>query len=308
MVDITRSTTTWERWTPARAKDVLDNHADPLGRRIDREERDKLVRDMVAGLWDDNGETVKFTDDGICTDGHKRFAAIVEAGDRLPGGELWLQTCRGVPYDSRDSVDVGQPRSDADFVKMHDLQIEGSSKDVAAFARRVWLYRQGQKLRASPGLPKPSPREVAKVIKSDALIRPAFKRGRDLRNGPGIGTFSVNAMAYWLLSRVDDGALEDVFWPGLLTGQNVTGPIIVVRDRLLRAGKPYVQGRDKMTGDEMVCAIVNAWNAFGQDEKIRTEQLYPPRGRLLSANFPEAARPKPGKTHLRLVEVPRHAV
>lgn len=298
-----RSSTAWEVFTPVTAQKTLDNHSDPLKRDTNQEEVDKLARAMERDEWDDNGESVKFTGDGIMTDGHKRMTAIAQLGDRLPRGELWLQVCRGVTYDSRDTVDTNQPRSAADFVKMHGLSVEGKSKDLAALAARVWLYRQGIPVRVWTGRersPKPAPNELAKVIRSETLIGQAMKRGRDLRRHGKFGTISTNAMAYWLMSRVDDGSLEDVFWPALMTGETLNRTIVVCRDRLIRAGKMNTRGPEWLNADQMLYALVAAYNAFGQDKVLREADLLPKGGVVYSSNFIEPLRPLPGKANPRL--------
>lgn len=306
---LTMPTATWEAWTPALARKVLDNHADPHARDIEPMYVDQLKRDMIADEWDDNGETVAFTGDGTCTDGHHRFTAIAEAGDDLPRGELWLLTVRGVAYDSRDTTNTGRPRGAADFVKMHDLGIEGiPNPHISALAYRIWLYRQGVPVRRADGiskgrLPKASPRELARVIKSDKLIPQALKRGQDLRRHAKIGTGSVNAFAYWMFSRVDDGMLEHLFWPGLLTGAQASRPLVVCRDRLIRAGKPSRRGVDAMNGDQMVYAMTMAWNAVGRDKTISEEKLLPANGVVTAKNFVEPLHPLPGKAAPRLLEV-----
>jgi len=300
-----RSSTQWECFTPALAAKILENHSDPMGRDIDQLEVDKLERAMVRDEWDDNGESIKFADTGVMTDGHKRMAAIAQAGDRLPRGELWLQVCRGVRYDSRDSVDTAQPRSAADFAKMHGLAIEGRSKDLASLATRIWLYRQGIPVRTWTGKdrsPKPAPSELGKTIKAETLIGQALKRGRDLRRHGKFGTISTNAMAYWLMSRVDDGSLEDVFWPALMTGETMNRTIVVCRDRLIRAGNMAVRGPEWLHTDQMLYALIAAYNAFGQDKVLKEADLLPKGGKVYASNFVEPLRPLPGKANPRLFQ------
>ena len=64
--------------TPEMAETWLSKN--PSNRTISKAWVDALARDMEAGEWDLNGESIKFNGDEALTDGQHRLAACVQSG------------------------------------------------------------------------------------------------------------------------------------------------------------------------------------------------------------------------------------
>ena len=64
----------------------------------------QFARDMTAGKWMLNGETIKIASDGTILDGQHRLYACIQA-------EVPFETVviRGLPMEAQDTIDTGAP-------------------------------------------------------------------------------------------------------------------------------------------------------------------------------------------------------
>lgn len=126
---------TWEDVTPEIATQLLEGNTD--NRRLDQRRVDAIAADIVAGAWQETGDTVKIAADGEIIDGQHRLWGIVEAGRGVR-----LLVVRGIAKEARVAVDRHRPRRDAD-----DLEALGGVTDAA---RAVALVKNLDRLLDGP--------------------------------------------------------------------------------------------------------------------------------------------------------------
>lgn len=118
--DITLS---FEEVSPELAQKWLDENHDNQ-RKIKKNVVAQYVRQMNNGQWlSDNGETVKFTEEGL-SDGQHRLHAVIEHGKPVV-----LMVMRGLKKEHMTSMDMGSKRTLADILRIHGHEpIKGLSE------------------------------------------------------------------------------------------------------------------------------------------------------------------------------------
>ena len=120
---------TTESITPKLAEKYLEENVD-YNRPISQRHVDLYARDMKAGKWVQNGETIKFNGTGALLDGQTRLWACTEAG--VP---FTTAVARGVPR--LEDVDRGRPRTMGHILAMR--QVKNAVK-VAVALRTIWRW------------------------------------------------------------------------------------------------------------------------------------------------------------------------
>ena len=92
----------------------------------------KIVEDIGAGRWKDNGETVKFSKTGVLLDGQHRLTAIYMAGVTVR-----LMVVTGLEDDVQPTIDIGMARTAGSLLSMNGIA-QGNA--VAALAKMVIRY------------------------------------------------------------------------------------------------------------------------------------------------------------------------
>ncbi len=93
--------------TPALAKKWLEKNLN--NRNIRGQKVANLARDIQAGRWAVNGDTIRFSEDGVLLDGQHRLAAVVKAGRSITTAVAY-----GVPSEARMTMDAGAARTAGD--------------------------------------------------------------------------------------------------------------------------------------------------------------------------------------------------
>lgn len=123
--------------TPKLAQDMLNSSK---GNRSIRPSRvDTHARQMIAGEWHDNGDTVRVYGDGSLQDGHHRLAAIVKSG--VPMRTILVT---GITKEAALTVDKGSPRSVSDNILFLNPELGTElSGMMATLARYLILHDLG---------------------------------------------------------------------------------------------------------------------------------------------------------------------
>src|ERR1700712_1414339 len=85
----------------------------PANRNIRRSAVDAYARDMLAGHWVLNGETVKISTTGHLLDGQHRLNAVVAAAVTVP-----MIVVSNIPAEVMATVDAGVKRTYADALRL----------------------------------------------------------------------------------------------------------------------------------------------------------------------------------------------
>jgi hypothetical protein len=242
----------------------------PNNRNLRRAVVDAYARDMEAGRWRLNGETVKFSETGQLYDGQHRLNAVVQSGQTVP-----MVVVRGLGSDVMSTVDAGIKRSYSDALR---LAGEDNTATLAAVCRRAVMWERG--MRTNTGAIRPTSLEMDDFLQRHPEIRTSAELAARLASRERLPA-SVIGLCHWLFSLIDP---EAATWFLLRVadgdGLAATDPIAVLRARVTRL---RVSG-GRINETEGLALTIRAWNAH-RSGSARTK-LQMPKGGLTNENFP----------------------
>jgi hypothetical protein len=234
---------------------------------------EKYARDMKAGKWHRNGESVKISWNQTIVDGQHRLYACMRAG--VP---FWSIVVTGVDPAAQDTVDTGLPRRMGD-----QLAIANEKNPVILAAVTRWALRWLHGVRGGgPGY-QPTQTEMLDYLNTDPRLRMAAAYAARAKKEFKPVRPPVYAMA-WMLLHGEDWNAAEVFLERLLDGADLPHdhPVLALRNRMINAKIPPVE---RLTEHEQLALFCLAWNAFRDDRSLSRLQL--PTGGLTARNFPE---------------------
>jgi hypothetical protein len=254
-----------ETITPARAEQFLtlnDNN-----RKIIPRVAEKYARDMRAGSWALNGQTLKVSTTGRLLDGQHRCYAAMKTGKSFR-----VIVVNGLPDAIFETLDSGPVRSLGEVLGTRG---ERNVNSLAAALQKLWLYEQDLPTYSSL---RGSHAELLSVLEQNPGIRDSVQytlsHGRDVVPG-GIAGATHYLAARWnreqadhFMARVGDGAelkLHD--------------PILRFRELMLRN---RANKRDPYREVEKWALMIKAVNASFQGAEVRLLVWRPGAGE----NFP----------------------
>jgi hypothetical protein len=217
---------------------------------------------IEADQWILNGETVKFSRTGRLLDGQSRLQAIVEA--RRPA---MLEVRGGLPDEAQQAMDCGEARRGT-----HTLEMLGESHPLVLSPALRWIFKWEQGQLGSGG------GHGRKSVLENQSIKPMLERHAGLRLsvawavnlGARLRKFLPHSeAAFFHYVFAQGGRLKrDAFFDGLLTGNAVSQPVALLRQRILGAPARLPSGvRIKLT--------VKAWNAHQAGRNLKELTLAP---------------------------------
>ena len=240
------------------------------------------ARDMIAGAWPVNGETLKVARNDDVLDGQHRLLACMRAGVPF---RSYIVT--GLPAGIQDTIDCGIVRKDSDQLGLHG---EYQPKSLAAITKWAIRWAAGGRGRSVGGTIKPSHSEVIGFIRANPEIRDATRWGISARGRYKSVRISSYGMAWWLFTHIDGGVYSDLsrhraedFLEKAVTGADIGigNPAYSLRERFRRAREMD----ERLNEYEQLALFIIAWNAWRDGKEIRRIAL--PHGGLTTRNFPE---------------------
>lgn len=231
----------------------------------------RIANDIKQGRWQLNGDTIRFSSDGVLLDGQHRLHAIIEA-------EQPVQTyiVRGLASESFETIDTNRAsRSGGDILSIAGYK---NCNTLSATASLVITYeRTGDPLNPTIRF-KPTPWEIHQYIESNQKLVDAVNYIVGHRNGIGsLISLSRYSFAFYRMSS------SDPFKSRLFTEQFRTGsdlepgsPVLILRNRYIddRLGKARMNNRYKLA------LLFKAWRLWSDGAsvkhlRIREEGLAP---------------------------------
>lgn len=240
-----------------------------------RRVRDNAVhgyaRDMAAGNWAENGESIKFAKDGTLLDGQHRLHAIVQSSVTLR-----MLVVTGLETIAQETMDDGRKRSVADALT---LRGEHNAAQLAAITRRALMWKQG--VYRNVGNRPPTNTETLGFLAAHPELRESTSVSVSLRKAVALPA-SVVGLTHWLFSAIDKED-ADWFFERLGTGANLEQyhPVWTLRKRAAEIDKE--QGR--VPEDMLLAFVIKAWNAFREGQPIRILRFTP--GGANAEKFPQ---------------------
>lgn len=220
------------------------------------------ARDMAAGKWMQNGETIKFAKDGTLLDGQHRLKAITIAG--VP---VLMLVVTGLDFSTQETMDAGSKRTTADAL---GLRGEVNSTVLASILKRVWLWDAGDyKLSANV---VPTTAECAELLRH----RPELRRSAEIASRVH-GSFrylpqSIVGTAHHLFSRIE---LAEAAWFFQRLGNGAelptAHPILTLRTRAMTEAAD----RRQTPPDRHLAYLIRAWNAVRDGRTLDRIQQAP---------------------------------
>lgn len=213
------------------------------------------ARDMESGNWAENGESIKFAQDGTLLDGQHRLQAISRAGVTVR-----MLVVTHLPHSTQETMDDGRKRTLADALA---LRGETHAVALAAVLRRALLWERG--VFRNHGSFVPTNAECLAYLARHSHIRDSAAIGVALR-GPTKLPTSVLSLSHWLFSRIDT---EDAVWffdrLGSGAGLPLDHPVLVLRKRALEIWREPTRTPD----DALLAFLIKTWNAYRDGEQIK---------------------------------------
>lgn len=238
--------------TPDKAKEILAKH--PLNRHAASAVIDRYARDMKAGNWKLNGQTIKIASNGNLIDGQHRLKASVEANVSFPSLVVY-----GVDPDAFDTFDLGAKKS---YHNILSERGETHTTTLAASIKWLWLYERGNLLDRSV---QPTPAELDDLLDANPDIRKSLSFINKLRDFiPPASTVFLHYQCA-KINRVH----ADQFFNKLSDGLGLTqgDPIHILRQKLIK--ERAKAKRVALNDVERMVWVIKAWNAYRDGLQIK---------------------------------------
>lgn len=213
----------------------------------------KYARDMAAGRWRLNGQTIKIASDGRLLDGQHRLEAAKKAKRPFPAIIV-----EGLSPDIFSSLDIGRRRAMSDVLRERG---EINTIILASSLRWLWMIQNGVVLAANSS---PTNSELLELLERYPDIRASLRHVAAIRDIMGSGI----AAALHRTFADTDSARADEFFDRLIDGVQLAenSPILRLRERLLKARSV---NRVRLPEAERLAISIKAWNAFRQGRPIQ---------------------------------------
>ena len=225
---------------PDMAASLLKNN--PNNRSVNEKRVAQYAKEMSAGNWTVNGDSIRISPGGRLLDGQHRLLACVASGFPL---QTILAT---VEEDVFDTIDQGKKKSPGDILQSANIP---NANNVAAAVRWVMLLRAKKRVSPSAFEVRVFVNENPDIVDCSSFIMSSA------RSGPA--TASLMAALVFVFSERDKAAAYQ-FARDFSSGANLDprDPVHVVRNRLISAA--MVKGKQALPDIEVAALLIRAWN------------------------------------------------
>lgn len=237
--------------TPALAHLLLQ--ANVSNRKISQANSEAIRADILAGRWIFNGESISVSDTGRLLDGQHRCEAVIQTRVNIP-----VTISFGAPDEARFTIDIGKPKSAANFLHMKGYT---DCNNLAATIALVLEYNnKDQNLTLS----RKAVSKTAVVTSVDELkgiqASVLISSGATKR---GLGSRSTIAFCHYIFKKRAGVVAADEFISKLIDGDGLRkdSPIFHCRNRLLDL-------RGSTQAAMRAGIIFRAWNHWRNGESI----------------------------------------
>jgi hypothetical protein len=215
----------------------------------------RYAREMIAGKWLLNGESIKVDSAGRLVDGQHRLNAVIMAKRAVV-----MCVVRGVESEAVITLDTGVGRSFGDWGVIGGRPYANA---VGSVARWWYKYETG-----SPTVGyRPSHQELEVVIQAHPQITESTAFILKHRVLKSRCVASVQSFVHAYTSEHYDRELSDLFMEELETGVSLNegSPVLALRRRLVDDAGP---GR-KVESTHVLAWTIKAWNAWFAGERVK---------------------------------------
>ncbi len=230
-------------------------------RRVNRRKVDQLVKQMQSGEFENTGEPVIISEDGIVNNGQHRLLAVVEADAVLD-----LDVRFGIPRKAFSKTDTGTSRSSADVLTIKGVK---AGNQVSSTIRLLILYRRGL------------PESIREFVSNDEVAR-GFDEWPDVEEivtavnahafPKAVKSTPLYATAFMASHTPQKGKLErwlDAVATGLEVGRD--SPAYQLRERLLRGIDAPIGTREGQL--ERFALMIKSWNLWAKNDSVTMREF-----------------------------------
>jgi len=230
-------------------------------RRVNRRKIDQLARQMKSGEFENTGEPIIISAEGVINNGQHRLLALVEADVALD-----MDVRFGIPRKAFSKTDTGTSRSSADVLTIKGV---GAGGQVASAVRLLVLYRRGL-----PGSIREfvSNDEVAQAFDGWSDIEEVIARVNQHAFPKAVKSTPLYSTAF-LASRTSAKGKLDAWLDAVATGLEVSrdNPAYQLRERLMRGIDAPIGTREGQL--ERFALIIKSWNLWSKGETITKREF-----------------------------------
>jgi hypothetical protein len=231
-------------------------------RRVGRRKLDVLARQMRNGEFENTGEPIIISAEGVLNNGQHRLLAVVEA-DAVVDMDVRF----GIPRRAFTKTDTGAPRTGGDVLTIAGVAHGGM---VSSAVRLLILYKRGL------------PDSIREFVSNDEIAR-AYERWSSIAevaqrvaayNFPkGIRSTPLLATAY-LASRSPGKTKLDAWLHTLATGLDASrdNPAYQLRERLMGGITAPIGTREGLL--ERFALMIKSWKLYAADETVPMRQFH----------------------------------
>lgn len=245
--------------TPGVAAELLRRN--PNNRNISAAKAEHYARDMAAGHWAENGETIIISRDGLLNDGQHRLQAAIDSNAIVP-----FICVFGVGRETRITVDQGKARGAQDYLSMDNVPYAHNASVAAKF---IMAYEQAGGRNISNRSKFTNAEVVRRVKSDDEIIAAAAYAHKHYKQYRSLVSHSVFTACYYLLSEINQAQATE-YMEQVALGENIKrgDAAFAVREAFLR---------QKYERQDAMEIILHGWNAYRQN---RTLKLVTAKGTL----------------------------
>jgi len=254
------------RFTPPIAKLILEA-ANTSNRPLDKTIIKKYARLMALGLWQLNGETIIFGDDGVIITGQHRLHACVASGQ-----EFYSLVVTEVPKQVASTADRGKAKTNGQILSMGG---EKNANTLSASIILIHALKTNQIAFASTNSNcRLEPAEMEAFLADHPRLRDSVSLSTTFK---GLVSQSMLAAVHFLASEINPSQ-ADAFFDSLHTGVNLSegNPILALRERFIHNKGAIAKAHTNY----LFALTIKAWNAYRTGAKtkilyLRTDGLNP---------------------------------
>lgn len=238
--------------TPDLAQIMLEQNLE--NRKIRSAKLEQIKSDMNAGRFEFNGETIKFSKEGILNDGQHRLQGIIETNRPQD-----LLIAFGLDRKSRYTVDTGAARSTADHLA---LQGWPYATTISSVARMVIAYERMNK-NAIGRTSDISVGAVTERANNDSLLQEcATYAAMNSTKFKGIAKQSIIGFVFYEFAQKHPKKAK-TFMEAIRTGIGLTedDPARSLREKLLMS--------PRLSKVQTIECFFRAWNAWVNNQPLK---------------------------------------
>lgn len=230
-------------------------------RRVNRRKIQVLAAEMESGEFENTGEPLILSAEGVLNDGQHRLLAVIESGATVD-----MDIRFGIPRRAFTKTDTGAGRNANDVLTIKGIAHGGA---IASAIRLLILYQRGL------------PDSIREFVSNDLIARGADRWAdiagiatqlHELSFPKAVRSTPLYATAY-LASLSPRKARLPLWLEGLATGADISrsSPVYQLRERLMREAEAPKGTRELLL--ERFALMIFSWNLFASDQTVPLKEF-----------------------------------